>query len=186
MKKFFILFGLLVCFGTSAFARVQDADELTLTVGFPLNQLDEKNWINGVGGTVNYKTMLNGIWGFDYSGSLIFPTKGSELYNKYLTVDVSVGIALRLFDNSSLEFFLIPSVGMKYLTNSIFTNTSDDHEVSYVWFGICTDMNYKLSSFLYLTAGLDFEYNFYGIKDNSTSAVNFLNIIPKAGITLLM
>lgn len=184
MKKLLILLSLILCLGTSVFAA---NDELGLYFVFPFNQYESNgNDASGFGGMIDYKRMHNNIWGIEYEGSLIFPKKGTPNYNKFLTFDLSAGLALRLFNNESLELFLVPSVGFKYASDNLWVETKTDHVYSYIWVGGAVDLNYKITSVLYLSGGVNLEYSFYKIQEAKNEAVDFISVVPKVGLTLIM
>lgn len=184
MKKLLVLLSLMFCLGTSLFAT---NDELSLYVVFPFNQYESNgNDASGFGGMIDYKRMYNNIWGLEYEGSLIFPNKGTPNYNKFLTFDISAGLALKLFNNEAMELFLVPSVGFKYASDNLWVETKTYHEYSYIWVGGNIDLSYKLTSVLYLSGGVNLEYSFYKMQDSKNEAVDFISVVPKVGLTLVM
>lgn len=184
MKRLLILLAVMICFGASLFAK---DEEISIYFIAPFNQNEfSDETVSGYGGMIDYKRMGNDIWGLEYQGSLTFPKKGTPIYNRYLTFDVSVGLALRLFNNQDMEIYMVPSAGYRYISDDLWADKKSSHEYSYIWIGGNIDFNYKLTSVLYLGGGFNMEYSFYKMQEPRNEAIGYFSVIPKVGIVLVM
>lgn len=193
MKKLLLILSLFACFTTFIFASDdevysrENGTEIGISFSLPLALTDTSFMQKtGFGGSFTYRKTRDSIWCIQYGGSITFPTKSSEDYNKYLIFNADVALALRVFDNKQFSVYASPTLGYKFVSNNLWPNAQDLHVRSFLWIGADCELDYKITSDLFVTAGALLEYDFYKISGGQHEAIGEMVITPKLGLVLLM
>lgn len=185
MKKLLSCLVVLFLMSFSLFAKEQ---LLNLGFIFPITfdgSYRDKNFSWGLGADVRY--MQNDVWGLNAGGYFSLTEDKSTKKNSYFDVVLYGGFPVRIFKTKEFDAYIIPQAGIDLFTNYLFKSKNDEIDtVTSFFFGVNTELDYKVSQYLYFYGGLAFDYYFFSSKDGvgETTGSWFFN--PSLGMTLVL